>query len=209
MKDYWSKRFADGGKVWGENPSLSAKQACALFASCKVESILVPGSGYGRHTIYFESQGFDAEGIEITDEGIKLARSVNPEIVYYNGSVLDMPFSAKKYDAIYCFNVLHLFTAEDRKNFVASCIDALKECGYIYFTSASEQEESYGRGAEMEENTFESKPGRPVHYFTEDDLRNSFAGFEILDTGIIDENENHGEAGLHVHKLRYIFARKL
>ena len=78
----------------------------------------------------------------------------------------------------------------------------------MYFTVFSELEETYGKGEKTEEGTFESKPGRPVHYFSEEDLKEIFGGFQVLDTGIIDEHEDHGEAGPHVHRLRYIFARK-
>ena len=209
MSSYWNKRFLEGGIIWGENPSDSAKIASELFKKENIKSILVAGSGYGRHTIYFENQGFDVEGIEITQEGIRLAKSVNSEIVYYEGSVLDMPFSKKKYDAIYCFNVLHLFIKDDRMKFIKLCTQTLSENGAAYFTVFSEKEESFGKGAEIENNTFESKKGRAVHYFTEDDLLNHFDGFELLDTGIIDEHENHGDTGKHVHKLRYIYTRKL
>ncbi len=209
MKEYWSNRFKAGGKIWGDQPSISAKQAGVLFESEKAESILVPGAGYGRHTCYFDRLGFDVEGIEISHEAIKLAKEANPQIQYYEGSVLDMPFTDKKYNAIYCFNVLHLFEEKDRKKFIGNCINALKRKGLIYFTVFSEQEETFGKGAKIEENTYESNPGRFTHYFTEKDLKKSFSGFEILGTGIIEESESHGESGHHIHKLRYIFAKKI
>jgi SAM-dependent methyltransferase len=208
MKQYWSQRFIAEGKIWGEHPSISARHAAVLFESIKAESVLVPGCGYGRHTGYFDAQGFDTDGIEISHEALEIARSEHPHISYYEGSVLDMPYTEKKYDAIYCFNVLHLFTADDRKRFITNCKDALNVCGAVYMTVFSEQEPSYGSGIKIEDNTFETKPGRPVHYFTEHDLIDSFAGFDILDTGIVDEHEDHGEQGPHVHRLRYIFARK-
>jgi hypothetical protein len=60
----------------------------------------------------------------------------------------------------------------------------------------------------VEENTFESKPGRPVHFFTEDDLVESFRGFELLDTGLMEDPEDHGTEGPHVHWVRFISASK-
>ena len=133
MKDYWSQRFKAGGKIWGDLPSISAKHAAVLFESSKVESILVPGCGYGRHTEYFDSQGLDVSGIEIAPEAVEIARKANPNINYFEGSVLDMPFSREKYDAIYCFNVLHLFEREDRGRLVQNCADALKKKGTCVF----------------------------------------------------------------------------
>ena len=60
----------------------------------------------------------------------------------------------------------------------------------------------------MEKNTYESKPGRNVHYFTEKDLLNHFKNYLILETGIIEEEEDHGEIGPHKHILRFIFVKK-
>jgi hypothetical protein len=70
----------------------------------------------------------------------------------------------------------------------------------------SEKEPSFGKGRETELNTFESKPGRPVHYFTHDDLLSHFRGFNVLETGLMEDAENHGADGPHVHVVRYIFA---
>ncbi|MBN2852390.1 MAG: class I SAM-dependent methyltransferase [Clostridia bacterium] len=209
MKEYWDTRYMEGGMIWGNTPSQSALHANDIFKSNHVNSILVPGSGYGRHTSYFFKQGYHVEGIEISKEAIRLARTLHPEITYYNGSVLDMPFSTLKYDAIYCFNVLHLFMEKDRHKLIKLCMEALIEHGIAFFTVFSEQEPSFGNGSESELNTFESKPGRPVHYFSEDDLLTHFSDFEVMETNLIRDNENHGDIGEHEHILRTICVRKI
>ncbi len=112
------------------------------------------------------------------------------------------------YDAIYCFNVLHLFRKADRKTFVDKCLGQLKNGGSLYFTVFSEKEPSYGKGAEVEPGTFESKPGRPVHYFTEEELREQFNKCIVLGSGIVEDHEDHGDEGPHTHVLRYIYAQK-
>ncbi len=45
-----------------------------------------------------------------------------------------------------------------------------------------------------------------VHFFTGPDLLESFRDFEVLETGIMDDPEDHGEEGPHIHRLRYIAA---
>jgi hypothetical protein len=72
----------------------------------------------------------------------------------------------------------------------------------------SELESSYSKGRQIESGTFESKPGRPVHYFYERDLEDHFKGFEVLDTGIAGDQEEHGEEGRHLHRVRYLMARR-
>jgi hypothetical protein len=71
----------------------------------------------------------------------------------------------------------------------------------------SDEEATFGKGKEIEPNTFESKPGRPIHYFSETNLKKQFRDFTVLELGQIEEKENHGDRGEHIHKLRYIIAK--
>ena len=113
------------------------------------------------------------------------------------------------FDAIYCFNTLHLFLANERQKLLEICLDLITKGGFVFFTVFSEEESSYGKGKELEECTFESKIGRPTHYFTEPDLIKHFKDYNIIETGIIEEQENHGDRGPHTHNLRYILAQKI
>ncbi len=206
--EYWEKRFLDEGKIWGVKPSKSAYLAIKLFKKYNVKKILVPGAGYGRNTKLLSDSEFEVTGIEISKTAIDLAKSFDSNSRFFEGSILNMPFSNEVYDAIYCFNVLHLFLREDRFNFIIKCFDQLKFGGYVFFTVFSEKELSFGKGKKLEHNTFESKPGRPTHYFTQNDLYEHFADYIIIKNGIIKEEENHGNLGKHCHILRYIFAKK-
>jgi SAM-dependent methyltransferase len=203
MNEYWDKRYGAEGRIWGESPSLTSKHALELFQRNNVRKVLVPGSGYGRNTRLFSKSGFFVTGIEISPIACKMAKEFDPKTRVYNASVLDMSFLSDKYDGIYCFNVLHLFREEDRKLFIKQCVERVKNNGLMFFTVFSEKEESYGKGREVEKNTFESKAGRPVHYFDESDLKEHFKDMEIVETDIIEDPENHGE-GPHTHVLRYI-----
>jgi cyclopropane fatty-acyl-phospholipid synthase-like methyltransferase len=203
MNEYWDKRYLAEGKIWGEKPSLTAVYALELFQKQGVEKLLVPGSGYGRNTRLFTASGMQVIGVEISFEACRLAMGYDPETRVFNSSALDMSLIRGKYDGIYSFNVLHLFLGADRRTFIRQCVKKLKQNGLMFFTVFSEKEQTFGKGDEVEKNTFESKPGRPVHYFSEGDLRYHFRDFEITETGLMEDAENHG-AGPHTHILRYI-----
>ena len=206
-KAYWNQRFQNEGYVWGTSSSPTAEYATAIFRKNGVRKILVPGSGYGRNTRIFSEAGFEVTGIEISDTACEMAREYDPQSRIHNGSVLDMPLTPDQYDAIYCYNVLHLFRERERELCLQQCTDRVKDNGLLYFTVFSDREPSFGKGQEVEKNTFESRPGRPVHYFTETELLDYFKGFEIIKSGITEDPENHGE-GPHTHVLLYILARK-
>ncbi len=207
-KAYWDNRFSKEGKIWGESPSKSALYALKLFKKYKLQKVLIPGSGYGRHTKLFSENSYKTVGIEISKTAFEMAKKFDPQTTFINGSVMKMDIIGEKFDAIYCFNTLHLFLTYESKIFLEKCYHKLKKNSLIFFTVFSEKEPSFGRGKELEKNTFESKPGRPTHYFTEEDLVDYFKDYNVLETGIMDEQENHGNKGPHIHLLRYIFAQK-
>jgi SAM-dependent methyltransferase len=206
MNEYWENRFRTEGKVWGDTPSRTAVHALDIFQKNKVSKILVPGAGYGRNTKLFSTAGFAVTGVEISARACEIAGEFDKLTKFYQASVLDMSCLTEKFDAVYCFNTLHLFLEKDRKVLVRQCTERLKNDGIMYFTVFSEKEESYGKGREVEKNTYESKSGRPAHYFSDADLRGHFTGTEIMEAGIAEDPEDHGE-GPHTHILRYIYAR--
>lgn len=187
-------------------PCKSALMARDKFLDLNIHGVLIPGAGYGRNARLFADSGFEVTGIEISGRAIEIARENNINIKYYHGSILDMPFDTLIYDSIFCFNVLHLFPACERKKVIDRLNKQLRKGGYGFFVVMSEFEDSFGKGEELESNTFEPRKGKPVHYFTDSDLKDHFQGFHIIETGIIEEPETHG--GEHIHKCRYIMFKK-
>ena len=112
---------------------------------------------------YLRIQDLQSAGIEISERAIEIAGENGVNIKYYNGSLLDMPFDSEKYDSIFCFNVLHLFLKEERKIAVEKFQNQLIKNGYAFIVVMSELEESFGKGDEIEPNTFEPRKGKPVH----------------------------------------------
>ena len=209
MKEYWDQRYEAEGLIWGDASSKTAVHALKLFQQYHVKTVLVPGAGYGRNSKLLSTSGFNITGVEFSEVAYRLASDYDQLTTFHLGSVLDMSFlQANYYDAIYCFNVLHLFREHDRKTLIGQCAAKTKSNGLMYFTVFSEQEPTYGQGTMIEKNTFESRPRRPVHYFTEDDLREHFRDFETIELGLMEDPEDHG-TGPHTHLLRYIFARLL
>ena len=204
--EYWNNRYLDNGKIWGTEPSKTAVYALKLFKKYDITKILIPGAGYGRHTRFFSRNNYEVTGIEISETALNIAKELDSKSKLILGSVFDMPFNNEIYDAVFCHSFLHLLLMNERVIFIEKCYNQLRKMGFAFFTVFSEQENSFGKGAKIEENTFESKPYRPTHYFTEQDLLEHFKTFSVIETGIIEETENHG--GRHAHRLRYIYVKK-
>ena len=202
---YWNVRFESEGEVWGKEPSLSAKLAAEVFKRYNVKSILVPGCGYGRNSLYFAKLGFSVTGIDISPVAIDIAKrnaeKHNLNIEYIVGDVLEMLPTNKKYDGIFAHNLLHLFLEDDRMKLINGLIESLKISGILVVNVFSVNDPSFGEGTYVEENTFFESDGHYSHYFTEKELLICFKDLTPISIKEIEETEEHGKKGLHKHKF--------
>lgn len=201
MTDYWNQRFKMG-KVWGSKPSGTSMIAADYFSQYNKRNILVIGSGYGRNANFFHESGYHVEGIEYAWDALVIAQRDNPYITYYHGSIFDIPCGEKKYSAIYCYNVMHLFLKPERNKLIALCQKMLEQEGLVFFSVFSDEDKDYGIGNVIEENTFEQKPGKPVHYYSKDELTKAFGLYSVIHVGEYEEYVGNKEC-----KLRYIVAK--
>ena len=207
MEDYWAKRYREEGMIWGSEPSPTVYQAIEMFRSQHVRTVYVPGSGYGRNTKAL-SPHFQVEGMECSPEAIRIAAEWDPDTTFIEGSVLDIKEDDPTYDAIYCFDLLHLFLEADRRTFIQHCTQRLKPSGLVYVTCFSDEDRNNGVGRQIEEGTYAYKPDKYAHFFSEADLRQSFGELEIMETGFTTETLSYPDGRTQVYALRYIVAKK-
>jgi SAM-dependent methyltransferase len=207
MKSYWDERFSIEGMIWGKEPSNTAYHALELFRVNNVESVLVPGSGYGRNTKLFSSI-FHTEGIELSHKAIGMAMEWDPKSIFIQGSVLDPVTMADKYDAVYCYDVLHLFLKEDRRKLIGNCVQQLNDNGIMYFTCFSDKDSNNGVGKLIEEGTYEYINGKHAHFFSEEDLIGHFEGLKVIEIGTTKEILIYNDNGTKEYSLRYIIVKK-
>lgn len=108
MTEFWEEAFKSKQEMWGLQPAIAAVASATAFAKKGFEKILIPGIGYGRNANPFLNKGMEVTGIEISEKAIELAREhYGHSIEIHHGSVLDMPFDNKQYDAV--FSRLYVF----------------------------------------------------------------------------------------------------
>ncbi len=136
-----------------------------------------------------------------------MANNWDPDSHFILGSVLDQ-VTLNKYDAIYCFDVLHLFLKQDRKKLIQHCVQYLKDNGLMYFTCFSDEDVNNGVGSQIEAGTFEYVKGKYAHFFTEEDLIRHFDGLQVIETGTTHENLTYKDNKSKEYMLRYIVVKK-
>jgi len=202
--NYWDERYSKEAAIWGALPSRTVVKADKIFREHGVETIIIPGCGYGRNANYFEQKGYAVTGIDMSERAIIMARRLNPRVEFIRGSFFDIDFAEGSFDAGYCHNFLQYLLEPERKLFTKRIFDHLRGGGFLYAAVFSEEENGFGQGHCIEDATFEILPGRPVHYFSLNDLIDCFAMHTVIEEGTFEEKENHAPKGPHIHFMRYI-----
>jgi SAM-dependent methyltransferase len=187
MREYWEAKFKAEGPLWDYFPSDSAIRTIDIFKSNKLNKILIPGFGYGRNAKIFIENGFEVTGIEISNSAIKLAKANGLKCVIHNGSVTSLPFDNKKYDGIFCYALIHLLNKTERKGFLKSCFNQLKNNGIMIFTVASTKMSMYGTGKVLSKDRFEISAGLKVFFYDPESVMREFSPYGTIEYDEIEE----------------------
>jgi len=188
MTEFWESSFKDKQEMWGWEPADSAVDAIELFKKYELNSILIPGFGYGRNAKVFIDNGFKVTGIEISKTAIDLAKKHFGESTkVYHGSTASMPFDQELYDGIFSYSLIHLLNAEERIKLIDACYKQLRPDGYMVFISISKMDFRYGEGKEIIPDTFEKNNGVTLFFYDLDSIKSDFGHYGLVDAREISE----------------------
>lgn len=94
-------------------------------------NILDLACGTGEHDKYLKSK-FQVDGLDLNKEFVEIARTKNPECVYYTGDMIDFEIN-KTYDAIICLygSVGYTKSIINLSKMIACCKKHLKKNGLL------------------------------------------------------------------------------
>ena len=193
MTEFWESAFDEKQLMWGLAPTRSATRASEAFTRAGVESVLIPGIGYGRNAAPFLERGMSVTGIEISETAIALARTrLGLEIPIFHGSVTDMPFEHRSYDGIFCHALVHLLDAPGREKLIRDAYRQLAPGGHMIFTAISKEAPMYGQGPRLGDDWYERLPGVPMYFYDVDSVRRELGPYGLVDLSPIDEPAGDG-----------------
>ncbi len=123
MVTRWDEWFADDNlakdeRILAAPPSKSAESAARAFLARGQRLILDLGCGIGRDTFYLESRRLAVVGVDASANGLRVAQRVKAERCAASALVLadarHLPFKDGSFEGVYCFGLLHEFTAESQ-----------------------------------------------------------------------------------------------
>ncbi|MEZ4721842.1 MAG: class I SAM-dependent methyltransferase [Flavobacteriales bacterium] len=191
MSEFWEHAYSSHKKMWGENPTDNARNVLELFQRHRIKNVLIPGFGYGRNAKVFYDAGMKVSGIEISKTAIERARKYfGLDACIHHGSVTDMPFDNARFEAIYCYSLIHLLSEAGRVKLIEDCYAQLLPNGMMIFVALSKNDHRYGEGTEVETNTFQSPNGLNLYFYDEATVREEFGSYNITSLKEIHEPED-------------------
>jgi ubiquinone/menaquinone biosynthesis C-methylase UbiE len=163
--------------------------------------ILDLACGGGRHAVYMSRKGFEITGVDISEMGLKMTRKKLREqdlTVDLVRSVMSaLPFVGSSFNAIVCTRAIHHQAMHGIQETLFEIRRVLKKDGGILIDFLSKGTHSYGKGVEIEKETFIETEGPEkgvIHHYTDrEELQRLFEGFQILS---IDLRETRVEGKL-------------
>jgi len=191
LGEFWDAKYAGDKTLWGTRPVAIVAECRELFLRHGVQSILIPAVGYGRNAKDFSENGFRVDGIEISDEAINIGRIFAPQVNFIKGNVLEMELPGT-YDAVFCCDILQILLKHERKMLLDRCLRHCKPGGLILISCLAKTDVLFGKGREIEKDTFEGSGGLHFHYADEGEMRDAYPELEVVKLGSFSEEYEGG-----------------
>jgi ubiquinone/menaquinone biosynthesis C-methylase UbiE len=135
MVTRWDEWFSDSNlakdkRILAAPPSQSAENAARAFLAREKRFILDLACGIGRDTFYLESRGLGVIGVDASFNGLRIAQRVKTVRGAVSALIMAdaryLPFGDGSFEGVYCFGLLHEFTAESQKEDVEGVVGEVK-----------------------------------------------------------------------------------
>jgi len=184
----WDERYAGNNYIYGTESNRYLKEQLATLPAGR---ILLAGEGEGRNAVYAAGQGWQVSAFDISREGkkkaIQLADQKGVQIDYRVGELHDMDYEKEQFDVIAL--IFTHFPEEERAAIHKKLSEHLRPGGIIILEAFSKNHIH-----NQASNPNAGGPKERSMLITVEDLKNDFAGFEILE---LKETTQHLSEGSH------------
>jgi len=167
--------------------------------------VLDLGCGVGRHALPFAQLGLETYAFDGSDAGLafaqKAAEDAGLNIMFTQGSMLELPYADGFFDYVLAFNVIYHGDRPVVRQAIEEIHRVLKPTGLFQGTMLSKRHRKYGLGNEIAPNTFiipdDGDKDHPHFYCNATELCHLFEGFELVEL-VDQEHETPGTWHWHL-----------
>jgi len=169
----WERDYSARGRLWVP----SSHNIPDLAAGARV---LEMGCGSGTILGTVLNRSWDVVAFDFSEKAAMLSRRFadgNNRVDSIVSDARRLPFKDEAFDAVIAFHVIGHMLAHDRKLSSSEAARVLNVGGSLLFRDFSTNDFRYGKGDEIECNTFRRGTGIITHYFKESEVTDLFCAF--------------------------------
>jgi len=166
------------------------------FAGKERKRVLDIGCGNGKYLVFLKSLGFETEGLDSSPTAVELTReALNDNSVISQADIYEYELPSERYDLVISIAAIHHGLKAQVQRAIAQIKPALRPQGYFFITlpdnSGSAHWTMMADHEEIEPGTrvplSGPEKGLPHSSFTEEEIREMFTGFSVLELKLLPE----------------------
>lgn len=197
----WDELFKQE-KFRPREPDHGVVRFAKLLREKGARRVLDLGCGAGRHLVYLAKEGFEVHGIDISETGLEHARRwlarEGLTAALKRSDMTEIPYPEGFFDAVISVAVIYHGTLAQMRRAIGEVHRVLKPGGFALLQFKSKRSYRYGRGEEIEPDTFIPDTGEdagvPHHYSDREEIEELLQKFTIR---VINHMERIFEGGHH------------
>lgn len=196
---FWDARFEAEHFIFGTEPAVFVREHAERIGPSS--RVLVPADGEGRNSVFLAGLGHEVVATDISPKGLAkaeaLAKAQSVTVEYHNADIHDWPWPDAAFDAVVA--VFIQFSPPDmRAHVFAGMRRAIRPGGLLLLHGYTPKQLEYGTGG----------PPLVDHLYTEELLRDAFAGWDMLRLEAYERVLNEGTAHVGQSALIDLIARR-
>jgi len=200
----WDELFKQEG-FRPREPDHGVIRFAKLLKKKGLRRVLDLGCGAGRHLVYLAREGFEVHGIDIAETGLKYARQwlakegLTAEVK--RSDMAEIPHPDRFFDAAISIAVIYHGTLEKMRRAIGELHRVLRPGGLALLQFKSKRSFRYGRGKEIEPDTFipdiGEDAGIPHHYSDREEIEELLQDFAIWEINHMERIFKGGHHSSH------------
>lgn len=195
----WDRRFSESGYLFGTEPNAWLRDHADLWHAG--QRVLCVADGEGRNSVFLADRGLIVDAFDISEVGVRKARDfariTGVKVNFAIADVARLSWPESLYDGVVAIFIQFADPALRRRIF-HGMVRCLKPGGLLVLQGYTPKQLDYRTGG----------PGIESHLYTASQLRESFAGIEILELREYEAELAEGSAHRGHSALVGLVARK-
>ncbi|WP_227494376.1 class I SAM-dependent methyltransferase [Ramlibacter pallidus] len=195
----WDRRFSESGYLFGTEPNAWLRDHADLWHAG--QRVLCVADGEGRNSVFLADRGLIVDAFDISEVGVRKARDfariTGVKVNFAIADVARLSWPESLYDGVVAI-FIQFADPELRRRIFHGMVRCLKPGGLLVLQGYTPKQLDYRTGG----------PGIESHLYTASQLRESFAGIEILELREYEAELAEGSAHRGHSALVGLVARK-